>query len=171
MRLRIGLAHDYSRLREIWLEKDQKLSRAMSRISCCQVEWPPEFPKGTTKPDVDRIMDLVAGDQPMLTGPRRRAAVYCDTNGFVADPVDAQARFKRRVVWTQKERGRFVERYTLHPKMFRLIAKELPDKSVKDVIEFYYLNRFALSLKEKETSAKRRGKAKVMSEGAIKKSS
>jgi hypothetical protein len=102
-------------------------------------------PRGTTKPKADRLIDLVA------------------------DAADAHTRFKRRVTWTQKERDRFIERYTIHPKRFRLIAKELPDKSVKDVIEFYYLNKFVLCLKEKEMSSKRCEKAKVTSEGAINK--
>jgi hypothetical protein len=116
------------------------------------------------------MLDLVADDQPMLPRLIRRGMKYFDTNGFAARPEEEHILFKKRVVWTQKERDKFVERYTQHPKRFRMIARELPDKTVKDVIEFYYLNRFALSLKDKETSAKRWGKAKVISEGAIKKS-
>jgi hypothetical protein len=36
--LRIELARHYGRLREIWLEKDQKLNDALSRITTCQMD-------------------------------------------------------------------------------------------------------------------------------------
>ena len=71
-------------------------------------------------------------------------------NRFVEDPKREHDEFRARLHWSNDERQTFVEVYRKNPKDFRKIADALPEKTHKDVIEFYYLNRYALCLKENE---------------------
>lgn len=142
------------------------------RVDSVSDNWPSEFPKGkTTKTDDEQeLLKWTAPDQPMLmTKTRLVTNCYYNTNGLVNDPVAAHEEFKNRISWSDDEKKKFVSKYMQHPKKFRLIADSLPLKSVKDVIEFYYVNRYTLSLKEKETARRKRGgKKKVISEGSAK---
>lgn len=150
----------------------KKVDDYNDRVYSVSENWPPEFPKGkTTKPDdEEELLKWTAKDQPMLmTKTRLMTNCYYNTNGFVPDPVSAHEEFKNRISWSEDEKQKFVSKYMQHPKKFRLIADSLPLKSVKDVIEFYYVNRYKLSLKEKETARRKRGgKKKVISEGSAK---
>jgi hypothetical protein len=68
------------------------------------------------------------------------------------------------------EKQIFLDKYRLHPRDFRKIAAGLHQKTVKDVIEFYYCNRIALNLKGIEQQSKRgRGRKKMITEGAVRK--
>jgi hypothetical protein len=163
-------AKAYQRQRLKWLENEAKMSECLARVRPTEEEeWPTEFPNGTTKPEGAKTLALTAPDRPMLSKFERKEGLFWDMNRFVENPEEEHQRFKRRVGWTEKEKERFVEAYIQHPKKFRVIVRDLPGKSVGDAIEFYYLNRFSLGLKEKEPLSRRRGKAKVISEGTIKK--
>lgn len=133
--------------------------------------WPPEFASELPKVDDAIRVKWCAQDQPMLLSERdKEAECYWNTNGFVEDPVAEHNKYRARLCWTEEERITFVEKYRQHPKDFRKIAAALPEKTHKDVIEFYYVNRYELSLRENEGAAKKRGaKKKVMSEGSTKK--
>ena len=113
------------------------------------------------------VRKYTAPDQPQLmTRIRREAMCYYNTNGFVEDPEAEHRKFKNRISWSDEEKQIFVEKYVQHPKKFGIIAAALPLKSVKDVIEFYYINRYDLCLKEKEGAFRKRGgRRKVTSEG------
>jgi hypothetical protein len=102
-----------------------------------------------------------------LSKRERRANVYYDMNGLIDDPQFAHERFRARICWTEEERAIFIEKYKQHQKDFRKIKAALQDKTYKDVIEFYYLNRYPLNLRDTEGS-KRRPKKKVISEGVAK---
>jgi hypothetical protein len=165
----VNLAEFYAKLRVRWLEADAKLVALHAKMRSTAEEWPSEFPAGTTKPDEAKTLERVARDSPMLSKFARESGVFWNMNRFVEDPEAEHQSFKKRVVWTEEEKEDFVEAYMQHPKKFRVIAKDLPGKGVKDVIEFYYLNRHSLGLKEKEPASRRRAKTRVISEGAIKK--
>jgi hypothetical protein len=134
---------------------------------------------GTSSGDIDEVATTVddaarlrwtAPDQQMYLSQRERTIhCYYDMNGFVEDPPFKHAEFKGRISWTDEERDIFLEKYGQHPKDFRKIQAALPEKSHKDVIEFYYLKRYELNLKELGAAAKKRGgKKKVISEGVAK---
>ena len=94
---------------------------------------------------------------------------FYNMNGFVEDPVKAHNDYRKRLVWTDTEKQIFLDKYRLHPREFRKIAAGLPNKSVKDCIEFYYVHRIDMKLKELEQMTKKRGRKKMLAEGAVRK--
>jgi hypothetical protein len=93
----------------------------------------------------------------MYTARERRSNCFCDLNGFVEDPRQAHTEYRERLCWTEEERTVFVEKWRAHPKDFMEFKNALPEKSHKNVIEFYYLNRFEFNLRDLEGGAKKRG--------------
>jgi hypothetical protein len=162
------LAKLYHIFHQKWLENNGILTDFHSHVRVGHIEWPPEFPVGATKPDPLKTLEMVAPDRPMVSKFARREGLFWDMNRAVEDPVSEHKHFKKRVIWTEDEKDVFIEAYMQHPKKFRMIARDLPGKEVKDVIEFYYLNRYALGLKEKEPASRRKGSSRVISEGIIK---
>lgn len=167
----ISYTSQYMQKKNNWEEQFPYFDEYAARVDYVSDNWPAEFPKGKTKPVDAACLKWVAPDQPLLSSNMKKEALcYYNMNGFVEDPQAEHDEFRNRVTWSEEEKKKFVSKYTQHPKKFRLIAESLPLKSVKDVVEFYYVNRFALSLKEKEGARRKRGgKAKVVSEGAAKK--
>ena len=84
--------------------------------------------------------------------------IFYDMNNYIHDPIVAHNEFKNRIVWSDKEINTFIESYSKNPKQFKKIADSLQTKSVKDVIEFYYNNRYNLNLKKYEIMGKKKGK-------------
>jgi hypothetical protein len=153
--------HHMGRYREIQPKLDLLLLRVRT--------WNPDvYSKDPVKPDSPALMQYVVPDQPMLPPDKRVEMLFNDGNRLCENPALEHERFKRRVVWTEKEVRKFLEKFAEHPKQFRKIAKDLPGKTVKDLIEFYYLKKFELNLKEVGALAKRWGRMKVISEGMVK---
>lgn len=165
------LADKFRKRRKQWLKTCDVVDEYGARVDDKNDDWPPEFPKGKTKSEnLTEVMKWTAPDQPMImTGLRKQLYCYHDMNGEVSDPQAAHDEFRARISWSDEEKRKFVAKYTQHPKKFRLIAESLPLKTVKDVIEFYYVNKYMLSLKDKEAARRKRGgKKKVISEGSAK---
>jgi hypothetical protein len=59
--------------------------------------------------------------------------------------------FCKRLYWGDAEVRVVLEKYAA-----------LPNKSVKDVIEFYFIQRIALNLKDIEVAARKRGRKKML---------
>lgn len=164
----VSYTFHYLEKRKNWEEKFSFFDEYAARVDYVSENWPPEFPKGKTKKDDNEALKWVAPDQSMfITNMKKESQCYYNMNGFVEDPIAEHDMYRHRISWNEDEKKTFIEKYTQHPKKFRLIAEALPLKSVKDVIEFYNINRFTLGLKEKEGARRKRGgKAKVVSEGA-----
>ncbi|KAH0794909.1 Myb-like DNA-binding domain containing protein [Histomonas meleagridis] len=163
-----SLAQIYVEIQKNWLRGSKAIDEYSTRVDDCHENWPPEFPKGRTKSNnLEEVMKYTAPDQPQfMTMVRKRTNCFYNTNGFVEDPEAAHNEFKNRISWSEEEKEKFVTKYMQHPKKFHIIAKHLPLKCVKDVIEFYYVSRYTLSLKEKEgVYRKRGGRRKIVSEG------
>jgi hypothetical protein len=163
------LAEQYIELHGKWLHAVDIMGEYSARTEARFMVWPPEFP-AMDAPKVDTALRLrwTAPDQRMfLSRKERRANAYYDMNGFVPDPQAAHDEFKARVCWTEEERVIFVEIYRQHEKDFKRIKAAIPGKTYKEVIEFYYLNRYPLNLRDSE-GARKRGKRKVILEGAVK---
>jgi hypothetical protein len=135
------------------------------RFQTAQDDWPPEFPREVTRPDLERIRLLAADDQPILLKHQRMQAVICDTYRLVSDARAEHETLKRRVAWTEEEKETFREIYARHPKKFKRIADQLPNQQVKHVIEFSYLNWLTLELNNREP--RRRRGPRVVSEGTV----
>jgi hypothetical protein len=125
--------------------------------------------QGKPKSDSPEVMTpLFAMDQPMLLSKAQQmAGCYYDMNGFVPDPQAEFDEYRARISWSDEEKRKFIVKYSQYGKNFHLIASSLPLKSVKDVIEFYWLNLHPLNLKEKEIARRKRGgKKRFISEGS-----
>jgi hypothetical protein len=144
----------------------------MEEYSARTVTAIPDIEKSRTTVDDAARLRWTAPDQQMyLSDKDRQIHCYFDMNGFIPDPVAVHLAFKTRGSWTDEERTIFLEKYGQHPKDFRKIRTALPEKTLKDVIEFYYLKRYELNLKELGAAAKKRGgPKKVISEGVAKRS-
>jgi hypothetical protein len=132
-------------------------------------QWPKEMVD--VKPFTSKDgKEVLAPDQPMyLDEVEAHTYVFFTMNGFVPDPVAAHREYRQRLCWTASEKQVFIDKYRLHPREFKKIAAGLPHKSVKDVIEYYYINRINLNLKEIEQQSKKRGRKRVITEGAVRK--
>ena len=159
------LAEEYHQYNEQWEQQKLFIDEYNQRTDHKFEEWPPEFnfdrPNIEKKPTIDTPMILTLKD--------KKNKIYYDNNNLIQDPIQSFNDFKSRVTWTEEEKVIFLEKYRQYPKEFSKITESLPEKSIKDVIEFYYLNRYHMSLKD-ETAAKRRtGKKIVYTEGPLKK--
>lgn len=83
---------------------------------------------------------------------------FYDMNRYVSNPELEHDNFKKRNAWSNDEINVFIESYAKYPKKFKKIADELPSKKVNDVIEFYYLHKKDLNLKQYNIKAKKRCK-------------
>ena len=155
------LQHKYYSALESWQREDRRTLDS----------WPPEYKKQLPKTTDVTILNKYTGrDQPMfISDIERESTAFYSENGFVKDPVAEHDKFRNRLVWTTAEIQIFLERYLLHPRDFKKIAAYLPSKSIKDVIEFYYLHRNDMHLKDLENRQKKRGRKKVITEGVVKK--
>lgn len=164
----MALAQKYIEIKNRWENGAKAIDEYSIRMDGCHEKWPPEFPKEKTKSDKEEeVRKYTAPDQPqIMTRLRRETMCLFNMNGYVEDPEAAHKEYKNRISWSEEEKQTFVEKYIQRPKKFAFIAQSLPLKSVKDVIEFYYINRYDLNLKEKEGILRKRGgRRKVTSEG------
>ena len=166
-----SLAREYAERRALWEQMSKALATYHRESRELLEEWPPEIAGQRPKTkDNATLMKYVAVDEPMyLDDIEFNSFAYYNMNGFVEDPVRAHIEYKKRLVWTETEKQIFLDKYRLHPREFRKIAAGLPQKSVKDVIEYYYVHRIDLNLKGIEQQSKKRGRKKVITEGAVRK--
>ena len=155
------LQHKYYSALESWQREDRRSLDS----------WPVEVKKQPPKTtDVAILSKYTSRDQPMiLSDIERESTAFYSENGYVQDPLAEHNQYRNRLVWTQEETQIFLERYLLHPREFKKIASYLPSKSIKEVIEFYYLHRIDMHLKDLENRQKKRGRKKVITEGVVKK--
>jgi hypothetical protein len=154
------LAVEYAERREEWMKFCTALDGYAEEARETVPEWPPEFAKTTSRPHLE-MAD--AGASPMyLDG--IEAVNFCmwDGNNFVEDPVKEHDAFRKRLYWSEAEVKMFLEKYSQYPKDFKRISMALPNKSVKDVIEFYFIKRIELGLKDIEVAARKRGRKKML---------
>lgn len=165
------LANTYKANHDRGAANDMIVAEYSSKTDVKSSVWPSDFNMDVPKVDNARRLRWTAPDQKMLLSPRqRKSECYWDMNGLIDDPVKEHNEFRERLCWTNEERQMFLEIYRKYPKDFRKITAALPEKSHKDVIEFYYRNRYELCLKDNEGVARKRGgRKKVISEGIAKK--
>lgn len=164
------LTEQYNEFTEEFKKREKIIDEYNARTGEKSENWPPEF--YFERPDLDDQARLkwAAQDIPMILSKSEQIdRCYYDTNSYVRDPKKEFDQYRTRLAWTEEEKHTFVEKYRQHPKDFEKIAEALPQKTIKEVIEFYYLNRYKMNLKDNEGVAKRRGgKKKVVTEGTKK---
>ena len=165
----VSLAHEYKKRRTLWSNFSDNLRYYQKEQHETVEVFPPEFVK-TVRRIGDRMnTQLWAPDQPMyLSEQERETYLLYDENCFVSDPLLEHNRFKDRVSWTESDKKLFIEKYAQHPRDFKKIANSIPSKTVKDVVEYYYINRKRLDLKGVEAQSKKRGRKKYITEGGVK---
>ena len=165
------LARQYAELRQIWENESRALNEYHRQEKAAIDSWPPEMIPLIHKPkESTNVLQFCANDSPMyLEDVEYYSYAFYSMNGFVPDPVQAHKDYKHRLCWTNTEKQIFLDKYRLHPREFKKIAAGLPQKSVKDVIEFYYCHRIDLNLKELEQQSRKRGRKKVITEGTVRK--
>ncbi|RUS76383.1 hypothetical protein EGW08_015863, partial [Elysia chlorotica] len=96
----------------------------------------------TDQEEEEKKMRSLSVIPPMMLDARQRKMRFVNNNGLLEDPLeihkDAQ-KFQTR--WTDAEKQIFREKYLQTPKNFVLISSFLPQKSVADCVQFYYLNK------------------------------
>lgn len=155
-----NLASEYASRHEIWQNHSKYLDVYHSEIHESVDRWPNEyFP---SKRNDREISELTAPDVSMLLTDMENEFFY-DENMLVVNPVAEHNQYKGRIKWSDHEIAIFLEKYAQHKKDFKKIsqASGLQNKTEKDVIEFYYLKRRHLNLKELENKTKKRGRKRV----------
>lgn len=158
----------YVELRDVWTQLCNYVDCLNIRTHKKLGEWgieqilaPTAYDEGGQAPDV-----------PMHIDHDFQSIMLYDTNRFVKDPELEHNQFKKRIVWLPFEVKLFYDKFFMYPKKFGKISKCFPDKTTKDVIEFYYSHRYTTEMKQVITRLKHRGKMsnnKVASEGQVKK--
>ncbi|GFO19903.1 nuclear receptor corepressor 1 [Plakobranchus ocellatus] len=96
----------------------------------------------TDQEEEEKKMRSLSVIPPMMLDARQRKMRFVNNNGLLEDPLeihtDAQT-IKTR--WTDAEKQIFKEKYLQTPKNFVLISSFLPQKSVTDCVQFYYLSK------------------------------
>ncbi|EAX92159.1 Myb-like DNA-binding domain containing protein [Trichomonas vaginalis G3] len=161
---KIQLAWEYKQRSIPWNEFNTNLSIYTHESHESIDLWPPEFAVNKLKTtDKSILLPLCAPDQPMLLSDAdKEAELYFDENNFVENPEAEHKQYKNRISWTESEIRIFLEKYAQHPRQFKKIAAALPLKSVKDVIEFYYIQRIKMNLKDLEKIGHTRGRRKAL---------
>lgn len=162
------LTAKYIELREVWTQLCNYIDCLNIRSHKKLGDWgneqilaPTAYEDGGRAPDIEMHIDH--GFQSIM--------LY-DMNRFVKDPEFEHNQFKKRIVWLPFEEKIFYEKFFIYPKKFGQISSYLPEKTTKDVIEFYYTHKYTTEMKQVITRLKHRGKVtnnKVASEGQVKK--
>jgi hypothetical protein len=156
----VRLAMEYAERHVQWMVFCHTLDAYAAQARQLVAEWPPEFLQTAVRPTLEMADPNVS---PMYLD-AMEAVSFCmwDQNRFVEDPLKEHNAFRKRLYWAEGEVTIFLEKYAQHPKDFKRIATALPNKSVKDVIEFYFIQRIALNLKDIEVAARKRGRKKML---------
>ena len=165
-----ALAHAYLKARDLWIQRCPAIQEYGLHTDEINERWPNEFPKYSEIDDELRLKWVAPDSRMYLCKRDMQDRCYYNMNGYVEDPVREHNAFRNRICWTEHEVKVFLDKYHQSPKDFRKIADSLPEKNIKDVIEFYYRNRYELCLSDTETAPKKRStKKKVITEGSGKK--
>lgn len=136
------LTGEYLERMEIWNKSVKIIDKYHQEAYESVHKWPSEF---VVYQDYDRDGTAVIPD--MLTDSEKVMFNFYDYNNLVEDPVREHNEYKRRVSWTLEEEKVFVDRYANSPRDFKKIAASLPGKTLKHVIEYYFLNRKRLGIR------------------------
>ena len=133
-------------------------------------KWPPEFSLSIIKTQDKVRWDGFAKEQPQYIDENElNSYLFYNENDLVIDPLLEYNKFKNRITWTDNEKQIFIEKYSNSPKDFKKISNAIQSKSIKDVIEYYFLNRIKLNLKQIDNAPKNKNKKNIRNEGIFKK--
>jgi len=105
-----------------------------------------------------RYLKTLAKIPPLLVDRRETSRVFIDNNRFVEDCGKEYSNYQLTNPWNTEEQDIFLRKYISTPKEFGKIASFLPNKSIEEVICYYFKNKHRLNLKEiiEDIQAKKR---------------
>ena len=86
-------------------------------------------------------MHLLSVATPSLLDNYERKIKYINTNGLIRDLEQFEIERKEKIIWSEKEKNIFAEKFAQYPKWFEKIASYLEVKTGSDCVVFYYLNK------------------------------
>jgi len=163
------LAQEYIAIKDAWKQQCDVIDSINDQNHDNSFDWPEEMVvPSKTAPKESSLTRYSAPDVPMshFVNQLDSDCLLFDQMQ-IHDPIASHIQFKERLTWSEEEKSIFVSRFLVNPKEFERIASYLPNKSVKDVIEFYYLSKTDLDLLSVDEKPNKRIK-RQKSDGNIK---
>ncbi|XP_059147260.1 uncharacterized protein LOC131934989 isoform X3 [Physella acuta] len=103
----------------------------------------------TEQEEEEKKMRSLSVIPPMMLDARQRKMRFVNNNGLLEDALEVHKEAQNYTArWTEAERQIFKEKYLQNPKNFVVIASFLPQKSVPDCVQFYYLTKKSENYKQ-----------------------
>ncbi|XP_037077120.1 nuclear receptor corepressor 1-like [Pollicipes pollicipes] len=106
-----------------------------------------------------KLLSLAVIPPPMLDE-QRRARVFLNRGGRIAEPLVLHDDLANQNVWTEAERQTLDERYLQHPKQFHALSAALERKATSECVRHYYLSKKQQKYKERLKKARTRGRGR-----------
>eukprot|EP01130_Rhizamoeba_saxonica_P007496 TRINITY_DN3031_c3_g1_i1.p1 TRINITY_DN3031_c3_g1~~TRINITY_DN3031_c3_g1_i1.p1 ORF type:complete len:367 (-),score=102.00 TRINITY_DN3031_c3_g1_i1:38-1138(-) len=103
----------------------------------------------------ERVSKTIATIPPLILDTRKRNTFFIDKNRIVPNTKEVLESKIIEEVWLPQEEASFLELFAKYKKNFEKISKHLANKTCKDCIKFYYVNKFRLNLKTIQTDKKK----------------
>jgi hypothetical protein len=163
---RSALVGHYVSLREKWrTELCPAVDSYNLRGRGARVEWGEEQLRQPTVPfEGPSAVAWTAPDVAQRFSFEPDERVFGGDAGLVEDPVAEHAAFMRRIAWSAEEREEFVRVFWDAPHQFAKVAQAFPGKCTKDIVEMYYLSKWAEPMligKERKVRRENKPKRKV----------
>ncbi|KAJ5075501.1 duplicated homeodomain-like superfamily protein [Anaeramoeba ignava] len=165
----------YIQLENIWQQKKEDLTKSKKSNTQNYKKRKSKlinynnFDEDDDEDEQSRIRDYLevsAPVPPMIIIPtERKLTSFYDNNRLINAETSREVFEERHPEWTEEEVSIFLKIYSQSPKDFRLISNYLPNRSMREIIQFYYINRFKLGLNKNPTQRQTNSKKKVIQEG------
>ena len=103
-------------------------------------------------------MHLLAVDTPSLISTYDRRSKFINNNGLIRNFEAFEQERKSVIIWTDKEKQLFREKYAQFSKDFERISSFIPSKDCSDCVLFYYQNKKKEGFRSSKSKNKKKGK-------------
>lgn len=106
----------------------------------------------------EKQMHLLAIDTPSLISTYDRRSKFINNNGLIRNLEAFEQERKSLIIWTDKEKQLFREKYAQFPKDFERISSFIQSKDCSDCVLFYYQNKKKEGFRSSKSKNKKKGK-------------
>ena len=106
----------------------------------------------------EKHMHLLAIDTPSLISTYDRRSKFINNNGLIRNFEAFEQERKSLIIWTDKEKQQFREKYAQFPKDFERISSFIESKDCSDCVLFYYQNKKKEGFRSSKSKNKKKGK-------------
>ena len=106
----------------------------------------------------EKQMHLLAIDTPSLISTYDRRSKFINNNGLIRNFEAFEQERKSLIIWTDKEKQLFREKYAQFPKDFERISSFIESKDCSDCVLFYYQNKKKEGFRSSKSKNKKKGK-------------